>query len=320
VKAGFWPVVGEKASRAGDTRPWSVRVWGAVETEAEWSLDDLTAMPRVEREIDIHCVTRWSMPGARFAGTELVDLLERCGPAPDAGFVVFHARSDRNHTTSLPLADVRELRPLVAYAFEGAPLASEHGGPVRIVTPGRYFYKSVKWLEGVELTREDRLGWWERESGYHNRADPWLEERYIVPGVPTAAVVAALRRRDLTGMQVLGLSAAGRNLAGLKAAGAQLRDADLRGAVVTGADFRGANLSNAHCEGADMRGACFAGADVEGADFSGCDLRGADFRDASVFGATFVGAAGRALLDRPHGFSAEQVSALTPEQAAFLSH
>jgi hypothetical protein len=244
-------------------------------------------LPQVTRKIDIHCVTRWSLLDAEFRGITLESLLARAEPSAEARFISFVAHSPRGHSTSLPLADARRLEVLIALDFAGQPIPSEHGGPVRGITPGRYFYKSVKWLTRIELLAEDRLGYWEASAGYHNRADPWLEERFVASGLSKQEATRILAERDLSGRELLSLDGSERDLTGLKARGAILRNANFRGSRLVGADFTGANLSNARFVCADLREAQLIGADLEGADFSGCDLRGADLRGASLFGATF---------------------------------
>lgn len=311
---GKWPLVGEKAPRRSDA-PWTVSVDGLVRSPRAWSIDALRAMRQVERVADIHCVTRWSKPGARFGGVELRTLIESCEPLPGARFLSFVARSERNHSTSLPLADALSLGALVALTYEGAPLEEAHGGPARIVTPGRYFYKSLKWLERIDVLAEDRLGFWEAEAGYHNEADPWKEQRYIVRDIEPKALRAALESRDFRGRDFLGLDARGRDLAGLNAAGALLRNADFRDSNLADARFDSANISNARLDGADLRGASFRGADVEGADFSGADLRGTDLAGASLFGATFTDA----RVDAATRVRPSALEALTPEQRAVFA-
>ena len=287
---GKWPVVGGKQPRMGDDSPWTVTVSGLVETPRAFTLPDLRHLPNVARTVDIHCVTRWSRLGVRFSGVPLAVLLDLCKPLPEARVISFVARTHRNHSTSLPLTDALELETLVALTHQGEPLEMTHGGPVRTVVPGRYFYKSVKWLERIELLAEDRLGYWEAEAGYHNHADPWQEERYIAPDVTALDLKRLLQERDISGRDLRGVRAEGRNLAGLKAVGALLRDGRFEGANLAGADFTGANLSNAHLQGADLTGAKFTGADVEGAAFEGAILTNADFAGASLFGTTGLNA------------------------------
>lgn len=317
-----WPLVGEKApdpQRAN--RPWSIVIRGLVERERVWTLDELRALPQVERVVDLHCVTRWSKLGAHFGGVPLKALLERCRPTPRARYLSFVARSARAHSTSLPLEVALEQDVLLALRYEGQPLPPEHGGPLRTVVPQRYFYKSLKWLEAIEVLREDRLGYWEREAGYHNAADPWQEQRYIVPDLDSAHYRKLLQKRNFSGQNLLGLDAQGRELSGLNAHEAQLRDAHFERANLEGARFEGANLSNAHFNDAHLRGATFVGADCEGADFRGADVRGVDFTRASLFGVTFVDEAPdsrAALVDATTRIDARSLAQLTPPQQTFV--
>jgi DMSO/TMAO reductase YedYZ molybdopterin-dependent catalytic subunit len=318
-----WPVVGEARPRADDS-PWCVTVCGLVARPLTWSLDELRALPVVERTVDVHCVTRWSKPGMRFGGVLLGELLKRCGPLPEAWFVSFVARSERRHSTSLPLADALALGTLVALTWDGKPLESAHGGPVRTVVPGRYFYKSLKWLETVELLAEDRLGYWEGAAGYHNVADPWREQRFLASNLDRREVRELLERRDFSGKDLLGVEAGGLDLRGLEARGALLRNAHFERAVLREARFDGANLSGAHLQGADLRGASFRGADLEGTDFRAADLRGADLSGASLFGASFcpepgdADGLGPALLDGSTRAEEEGLGWLTPLQQEFV--
>jgi DMSO/TMAO reductase YedYZ molybdopterin-dependent catalytic subunit len=282
-----WPVVGERAARAS-ADPWTVSIGGLVERRCGWTLAELQAMPSTRQVVDIHCVTRWSLFGKAFSGIPLADLLKVATPLSGGRFLSFVARSERNHSTSLPLDDALALGALVALQADDAPLASIHGGPVRMVVPGRYFYKSVKWLEHIEVLAEDRLGYWEAEAGYHNVADPWQEQRYIASQLHPKQVQSLMASRDFSGQNLLSLEAADRDLRGLKAVAAILRNADFRRSNLVGADFTGANLSNAHFEGADLRDACFRNADLEGANFIEANLSGVDMGGASLFGATIA--------------------------------
>ncbi len=324
---GKWPLVGEKLPRKSG-EPWTVTVDGLITRPRVWRLDELQALPQVEQTIDIHCVTRWSLPGTRFGGLPLRVLLDLAGPLPAARYLNFVARSERNHSTSLPLATALELEALVALRWEGKPIEAAHGGPVRIVVPGRYFYKSLKWLERIELLADDRLGYWEGEAGYHNEADPWKEQRYVAAQLDARTVREFLTRRDFSGYSLMGLEAARLDLTGLNALGALLRNADFRHALLTNARFDGANLSNAHLEGADLRLASFGShlgipADVEGASFQGADLRGARFSNASLFGATFCAEdaaadSQAALIDATTQFEAAALDQLAPVQREFV--
>lgn len=126
VSADKWPFVGERRPR-DDDRPWTIQITGLVDCELVFALKDLLARDRVERIIDLHCVTRWSRLGVRFSGLRLADLLDEAGVLPAARFVSFIARSDRGHSTSLPLGELRQLDALVAFESDGRMLATEHG-------------------------------------------------------------------------------------------------------------------------------------------------------------------------------------------------
>jgi DMSO/TMAO reductase YedYZ molybdopterin-dependent catalytic subunit len=320
---GKWPVVGERAP-ARRTEPWRVSVGGLVAVPNSWTPEQLGSLAQVERALDIHCVTRWTKLAVQFGGVPLRLLLEECRPLPQARFISFVARSERSHSTSLPLADALVLDTLLALRAEGRPLEEGHGGPVRAVVPGRYFFKSLKWLEQIVLLAEDRLGYWEAEAGYHNVADPWKEQRYLAANLDRREVRELLARRDFSGRDLRGIEAGGLELTGLAARAALLRDAHFERAVLCGACFDGSNLSNAHLEGADLRGASFAGGDLEGAEFRGADLRGADFTGASLFGATFCPGLGDgegwgpARLDSTTRMDQAVLDALTPRQQDFV--
>ena len=262
-----------------------------------------------------------------FGGVLLSDVIgDTRAPSwkPDARYVSFVSRSERNHSTSLPLEEVLGLAPLIALRAEGQDLPREHGGPVRMVVPGKYFYKSVKWLERIEFLNEDRLGYWESDAGYHNVADPWKEQRYLAANLSKQEAFKLIEAKDFEGRDLRGLAAADRDLTGLNAAGAQLRDADFRGALLRDATFQGANLSNAHFGGADLSGAAFVDADVEGADFSEANLSGVDFTGASLFGTSFckVSSNGEhsapALIDSSTRFGVDSLEALVDEQLEFV--
>ena len=318
-----FPVVGEKAPRS-NSAPWTLAVTGLVATPKIWMLEELLAMPQESHTIDIHCVTRWSKPAMTFTGISLRRILDGVLPLPDARFISCVARSERHHSTSLPLADALELGTILAFTANGKPLETEHGAPLRTVVPGRYFYKSLKWLETIELLAEDRLGYWESESGYHNVADPWREERYIAPALDRLALQKALAARDFRGQDFRSVSAAHFDLSGLNAADALLRDADFRHAILVRACFDRANLSNAHLENADLRNASLLGADLEGANLRGTDLRGANLTGASLFGTTFCPEPGDmqnyapAVIDHTTRILPEALDKLTPYQQEFV--
>jgi DMSO/TMAO reductase YedYZ molybdopterin-dependent catalytic subunit len=167
-----WPVLHVGSVPAADPATWRLRIWGEVEEEAELGLDELRALPATEVVTDIHCVTRWSRFDTRFRGVRFTEVAR---PTAAARFVVAHAVGD--YRANLPLVALDEPGSLVAYDADDEPLRPEHGGPLRLVVPSRYFWKSAKWLTGLELCTEDDPGTWER-LGYSNAADPWAEERY----------------------------------------------------------------------------------------------------------------------------------------------
>ena len=316
-----WPIVGERAPAAG-RQPWNVSITGCVERPRCWSIEQLRALPQTTLSVDVHCVTRWSKPAMTFGGVPLVVLLQEALPTAEAKFVSFRARSSHQHSTSLACADARQLQTLIALTHDGKPLPESHGGPVRVITPGRYFYKSLKWLEQIELLAEDRLGTWEREAGYHNVADPWRAQRYRAPDLSKQRVAQLVASRDFRGLDLRGLDASGRDLERLQAQGAKLRDADFRRSRLGEARFDQANLSNARFEAADLHDANFAGADIEGADFTAADLRGVDFRGASLLGVSFSPApqaTGTLIqVDERTRFDEGVYEQLVPAQAHFL--
>jgi DMSO/TMAO reductase YedYZ molybdopterin-dependent catalytic subunit len=175
VETRKWPVLHAGRVPRVDLAGWRFRVGGLVEEPLELEWSDLLAMPRQETICDIHCVTRWSRLENRFGGVPVRTILERARPLPSARFVLVYAEED--FTTNLPLADLDRPANLLALSWGGEPLTPEHGGPVRLLVPHLYFWKSAKWVRGFELLAEDRAGFWE-EGGYHMRGDPWAEERF----------------------------------------------------------------------------------------------------------------------------------------------
>jgi DMSO/TMAO reductase YedYZ molybdopterin-dependent catalytic subunit len=154
---------------------WSFTIDGLVGEPISWSWDDFLALPAREWTVDISCVTKWTKLDMRWRGVSVDTLFEHVDLDPAAAFAI--AWADGDYTTNLPLADVLNGQAFVAYEYDGRPLAPEHGGPARLVVPGRYFWKSAKWVRGLRLQREDDPGFWE-SLGYNNRGDQWREERY----------------------------------------------------------------------------------------------------------------------------------------------
>jgi DMSO/TMAO reductase YedYZ molybdopterin-dependent catalytic subunit len=154
---------------------WSFTIQGLVREPITWTWDELMALPNREWVVDISCVTKWTKLDMRWRGVSIDTLLEHVELEPTAAFVI--AYSDGGYTTNLPIGDVLNNQAFVAWEYDGKPLAPEHGGPARLVVPGRYFWKSAKWVRGIRIEANDAPGFWE-SLGYHNRGDQWLEERY----------------------------------------------------------------------------------------------------------------------------------------------
>jgi len=165
--------VGDVPDIAPET--WDLTVNGLVAEPRRFTLAQLQELPAVEIVTDIHCVTKWSKFDTRWEGVRFRDLVTQVSPDPLARFIVEHA--EFGYTTNLPLADLLGDDTLIAWAYDGQPIEAEHGGPVRMVVPARYFWKSAKWLRGIEFVAHDQPGFWER-NGYHNVGDPWREERF----------------------------------------------------------------------------------------------------------------------------------------------
>lgn len=174
VTQGF-PVLHVGDVPAIDPAAFRLRFFGLVENPFELSYDELTTLPATEWHGDIHCVTRWSKQATTWKGVLFSQLVARAKPLASATHVVQHA--DNDYTTNLPLSVMLDDDVLVAYEFEGAPIEAVHGGPVRLVVPKKYFWKSAKWVNGIEFLDHDQKGFWE-VRGYNNDADPWKEERY----------------------------------------------------------------------------------------------------------------------------------------------
>jgi DMSO/TMAO reductase YedYZ molybdopterin-dependent catalytic subunit len=171
-----WPVLhAGDVARYTDLSTWTLRVFGEVENTLELSWEQFNELPRSSNVQDIHCVTRWSRFDTRFRGVHWRELAALVRPKPTARFVIAHA--EQGFTSNVPLSALEDEQALLATEADGEPLTPEHGSPLRLVIPGRYFWKSAKWLRGIELSAVDRPGFWER-YGYHNDADPWREERY----------------------------------------------------------------------------------------------------------------------------------------------
>lgn len=262
----------------------------------QFSLAEFLRLPTTERTWDTICVTGWTHLDHRWRGVLLSTLLDMVEPLHEARFVRFVAYSKRKHDTSLPL-DYARAHVLLAHEVDGASLIAGHGGPVRSVCEGKYFYKSLKWLKRIELLAADQLGFWERTSAYHNHADPWLEQRYDPQPMSAAEFARRLAARDFGDayaiMDEQFKQLRGVDLSGANFERARIKACDLSGVVLRGARCRDANFTRTQFTDADLRGA-----DLSGCDFEGADLRGADLREADVRG-TYLSVAQFAHRHRP---------------------
>jgi DMSO/TMAO reductase YedYZ molybdopterin-dependent catalytic subunit len=152
---------------------WTFEIRGLVNEPVSWTWEELLALPSESSTVDIHCVTKWSKLDTTWRGVSLDTLL---GDVDTSAEYVL-AFCDGGYTTNLPLEDVTGGKAWVAYEYDGAPLPAEHGGPARLLVPHLYFWKSAKWVRGLELRDHDEPGFWET-YGYHMYGDPWKEQRY----------------------------------------------------------------------------------------------------------------------------------------------
>jgi DMSO/TMAO reductase YedYZ molybdopterin-dependent catalytic subunit len=170
-----WPVLDLGVQPRIPLERWRLDVDGAVETPVSWDWETFKAQKQTQEVTDIHCVTTWSRYDNHWEGVATRDLLDIVMPKMAATHVMLHSHD--GYTTNLALEDFAAEDALVVHSWEGQPLTREHGGPVRLVVPHLYFWKSAKWLKRIEFRTADKRGFWE-ENGYHNHADPWKEERY----------------------------------------------------------------------------------------------------------------------------------------------
>ena len=155
-----WPILHAGDVPKTDLATWDLKIWGEVETPVTLSFAQLQALPATDLTIDIHCVTRWSRFDTRFKGVRWRELAALCSPKESARFVVAHA--EQGYTANVPLAALEDENALVVYEADGAPLTPDHGWPVRLFIPSKYFWKSAKWLRGIELSPVDKPGFWVR--------------------------------------------------------------------------------------------------------------------------------------------------------------
>lgn len=310
IETRRFPVVGERVPSA-EVEAWQLSIGGLVSEPCHLDLTDYLALEHRPLSFDIHCVTSWTRFDSTFTGVPLSDLV---APLPEANFLSFTAYSTRDHHTSLPV-EYAMTHSWVVHEVDGAPLSQEHGGPVRVVTPGKYFYKSIKWLRSIVALAEDRLGWWETNSSYHNNADPLTgDERFTtgsmrpeqVERFKTAMNLDKYRGRVMIGLDLSDWAPATTDLRRL-----YLKNCDLRGVDLSGRDLRASNLSLTDLRGASLAGSDLSGSDLEGADFSEADLSGADLSHTALSATRFDEAIVR-------GARFDSVTGLLEGQASYL--
>jgi len=170
-----FPVLHHGTVHRIDPAQWTFRIFGLVEKERTLSFAEFTALPQITVKADIHCVTTWSRLDNLWQGIGTAEIKKLVAIKPTARFVMVHGAG--GFTTNLSLEDFFQPDVLFALQYDGKPITPEHGAPVRLVVPRLYFWKSAKWVTGVEFMKDDAPGFWER-NGYHMRGDPWREERY----------------------------------------------------------------------------------------------------------------------------------------------
>ena len=174
-ETGDFPVLTAGPTPYIDLQEWSFEINGLVKEPVSWNWEEFHKLFSRSFTVDIHCVTKWSKLDTRWEGVSVDTLLEAVEVSPKAHFVT--AFCDGGYTTNLPLDDITGGKAFVAFKYDDQPLPSEHGGPARLVVPHLYFWKSAKWVRGLTFTEKDEPGFWE-SLGYHNRGDPWKEQRY----------------------------------------------------------------------------------------------------------------------------------------------
>ena len=172
-----FPVLSAGPTPRSPLERWDFSIYGEIAEDLKWGWEEFMKLPRETVNVDIHCVTKWSKLDTNWTGVSVETLLEGVDldAQSDVGYLM--AYCDGGYTTNLSLADVRHGKAWIVYEYDGRPLAAEHGGPARLLVPHLYFWKSAKWIRGFKLVKENRPGFWET-AGYHDRGDPWKEQRY----------------------------------------------------------------------------------------------------------------------------------------------
>jgi DMSO/TMAO reductase YedYZ molybdopterin-dependent catalytic subunit len=176
-----FPILHEGDVPEYDLSKWSLRIFGEVDAEKIVHYEDLLALPQTQIVCDIHCVTRWSKLDTVWEGVLFRDFLSHYNIQPKGKYIMLHA--DNDYDTNVPLEELMGDHILLALKYNDQPLTAKHGWPLRLVVPHLYFWKSAKWLRGIEFMKEDRPGFWER-NGFHNEADPFQEQRFSGEALP----------------------------------------------------------------------------------------------------------------------------------------
>jgi DMSO/TMAO reductase YedYZ molybdopterin-dependent catalytic subunit len=169
-----FPVLSAGPTPRVETSTWEFQIITETGDQHKWSWDQMMMLPAEEPTVDLHCVTKWSKLQTGWRGVSLDALFANVETSAD--YVLVHSYG--GYTTNLPVADLLDGQAWIAYSYEGAPLAPEHGGPARLLVPHLYLWKSAKWVRAIQMTHEDTPGFWET-AGYHNYGDPWREQRYF---------------------------------------------------------------------------------------------------------------------------------------------
>ncbi|MFC4403510.1 sulfite oxidase-like oxidoreductase [Gracilibacillus xinjiangensis] len=172
-----FPILHEGEVPEYDLKDWNLRVFGEVEEEKVFTYEDLMSMPQTSIVRDIHCVTRWSKFDNTFTGVKFTDFLKVINVKDTAKYVMVYG--DHDYESNMPLKDLLKEDILIAHSYDNKPLSPKHGYPFRLIVPHLYFWKSVKWIRGIEFMEEDRPGYWERND-FHNYGDPFKEERFSI--------------------------------------------------------------------------------------------------------------------------------------------
>jgi len=170
-----FPVLSAGPTPRIDTDKWTFTLKDGVRPVKNWTWAEFNALPQSRMTRDIHCVTTWSKLNTAWEGVLIDDILADAGIEPPTGFILAHSYD--GYTTNVPTADLVAGKAMVALRYEGKPITPDHGGPARLLVPHLYFWKSAKWLKGLQFTQRDELGFWELR-GYHRYGDPWREQRY----------------------------------------------------------------------------------------------------------------------------------------------